>query len=100
MAKKDLRAIAQEIMGEVYTDRQSGKQMTGEQILKHGLIANISNPNGKNWAKSVELMIHLTGADITPAQRRKMKADADLAAAKARELKMRLDGMEDDDDEL
>lgn len=96
--KIDLSKLAQEILNGTFSDVK-GRQMTGAELLKHGLVANISNPNSKNWAKSVELMLQLTGGNLTPEQKKKMKAEAELAAMKVKAYKAKI-AEEDDTDEL
>ena len=61
--KNDLKKIAKEILSESFADKTTGKTLTGAEILKQGLITNIANPNGKNWAKAIVLMRELIGED-------------------------------------
>lgn len=81
--KADLRRMAQDILDGTYTDK-NGRQFTGAELIQSGLLANLGNPNSKNWGKAMDIFIQLTGANISPEQKQKMKAEAELAKAKAR----------------
>lgn len=85
--KADLRKAAQAILEATYTDKTSGKQYTGLDMFMHSIAANISNPQSKNWGKAMDCLIQLTGANITPEQKAKFKAEADLAKTRAKQLK-------------
>ncbi|MBR1749935.1 MAG: hypothetical protein IJ740_03495 [Ruminococcus sp.] len=81
--KADLRRMAQDILDGTYTDK-NGKPFTGAELIQNGLLANLGNPNSKNWGKAMDIFIQLTGANISPEQKQKIKAEAELAKAKAR----------------
>lgn len=73
--KADLRRMAQEILDGTYADK-NGKPFTGAELIQNGLLANLGNPNSKNWGKAMDIFIQLTGANISPEQKQKLKAVA------------------------
>lgn len=73
--KADLRRMAQDILDGTYTDK-NGRQFTGAELIQSGLLANLGNPNSKNWGKAMDIFIQLTGANISPEQKQKIKAVA------------------------
>lgn len=81
--KADLRRMAQDILDGTYTDK-NGKPFTGAELIQNGLLANLGNPNSKNWGKAMDIFIQLTGANISPEQKAKLKAETQLAKAKAK----------------
>lgn len=81
--KADLRRMAQEILDGTYTDK-NGRQFTGAELIQSGLLANLGNPNSKNWGKAMDIFIQLTGANMSPEQKAKLKAETKLAKAKAK----------------
>lgn len=81
--KADLRRMAQDILDGTYTDK-NGKPFTGAELIQNGLLANLGNPNSKNWGKAMDIFIQLTGANISPEQKQKLKAETQLAKAKAK----------------
>ena len=87
--KADLRRMAQDILDGTYTDK-NGKPFSGADLIQNGLMQNLSNPNSKNWGKAMDIFIQLTGANMSPEQKRKLKAETEL-------LKARVKKLEDDD---
>lgn len=87
--KADLRRMAQDILDGTYTDK-NGKPFSGADLIQNGLMQNLSNPNSKNWGKAMDIFIQLTGANMSPEQKRKLKAETELLKARAKKL-------EDDD---
>lgn len=81
--KADLRRMAQEILDGTYTDK-NGKPFTGAELIQNGLMQNLSNPNSKNWGKAMDIFIQLTSAGMSPEQKAKLKAETQLAKAKAK----------------
>lgn len=81
--KADLRRMAQEILDGTYTDK-NGKPFTGAELIQNGLMQNLSNPNSKNWGKAMDIFIQLTSAGMSPEQKAKIKAETQLAKAKAK----------------
>ena len=81
----DLRRIAQTVLDGTYKDK-NGVEVTGEELIARSLVANLANTGGKNWGKAMELVIQLTGASMTPEQKAKIKAETELAKAKAKAL--------------
>lgn len=81
--KADLRRMAQDILDGTYTDK-NGKPFSGADLIQNGLMQNLSNPNSKNWGKAMDIFIQLTGANMSPEQKAKLKAETQLAKAKAK----------------
>lgn len=81
--KADLRRMAQDILDGTYKDK-NGKQFTGAELIQNGLMQNLSNPNSKNWGKAMDIFIQLTSAGMSPEQKAKLKAETQLAKAKAK----------------
>lgn len=94
--KADLRQMAQDILSGTYTDK-NGREVTGEELVINTLIANLANPNGKNWGKALDTLIELTGAKRTPEEKEKIKAETEMLRAKAALMKGE-DGAEAVDD--
>lgn len=84
--KADLRKMAQEIFDGTFHDKH-GKEFTGEEAMIQGMVANLATPNGKNWGKAMSFMIQLFGADKTPEEQAKLKAEIALLKAKENEVK-------------
>lgn len=83
--KADLRRQAQELLDATFTDK-NGKTNTGSEILMKGMIANLSDPKGKNWSKAVDFVMQLTGNSMTKEQIAKIKAETALTKAKTKAL--------------
>lgn len=83
--KADLRKAMQEAMEATFTDKK-GKKKTGQEIAIAGIIANLSDPSGRNWGKAVEMMLLLTGQSMTKEQIAKIKAETALTKAKTKAL--------------
>ena len=79
--KADLRKMAQEVLDGTYTDK-NGREVTGEEAVIQGLVANLADPKGKNWGKAMELLIKLSGADKSREENQKLKAEVALLKAK------------------
>ena len=80
-AKADLRKVAQALLDGTFKDKQ-GREITGADLIMQGLLANIADPKGKNWAKAMDTLISLTGANITPEQREKTQMEIKALKAK------------------
>ncbi|MBO7473121.1 MAG: hypothetical protein J6U00_03830 [Ruminococcus sp.] len=81
--KADLRKMAQAVLDGTYTDK-NGKEFTGEEALISGLVANLTDPKGKNWGKAVDLLVELLGADKSREDKQKLKAEIALLKAKTK----------------
>lgn len=79
--KADLRKMAQEVLDGTYTDRR-GNQITGEEGVIQGLVANIMDPKGKNWGKAMDLLVELLGAKQSREEKQHLKAQTALIKAK------------------
>ena len=79
--KADLRRMAQEVLDGTYTDRR-GNQITGEEGVIQGLVANIMDPKGKNWGKAMDLLVELLGANKSREEKQYIKAQTALIKAK------------------
>lgn len=83
--KADLRKMAQAVLDGTHID-QRGNEVTGEELIVHSLVKNLSMPQSKNWGKAMDLLVQLTGAAQTKEMTDKLKAEAKLAKAKAAEI--------------
>lgn len=84
-AKADLRKAMQDALNSTFTDSK-GKKATGQEIVMAGLIANLSDPKARNWGKAVEVMLLLTGQNMTKEQISKLKAEIELTKAKTKAI--------------
>jgi len=95
--KADLRKAMQEALEQTFTDKK-GQKRTGQEITISGIIANLSDPNGRNWGKAVEMMLLLTGQSMTKEQIAKIKAETKLTMAKTKALEQDGGSMADIED--
>lgn len=78
--KADLRRIAQQVLDGTYKDI-NGQEITGEQLVLNGIIANLS-PNSKQWGKAMDVLIRLLDADKSKDEKAQIKAQTALIKAK------------------
>lgn len=83
--KADLRRAMQDALNSTFTDSK-GKKATGAEIVMAGLMANLSDPKARNWGKAVEVMLLLTGQNMTKEQIAKIKAEIELTKAKTKAI--------------
>lgn len=95
--KADLRKAMQEAMEATFTDK-NGNKKTGQEIAIAGIIANLSDPSGRNWGKAFEMMAMLTGQSMTKDQVAKIKAETALTKAKTKALEQDGGSMADIED--
>lgn len=79
--KADLRRMAQEVLDGTYKDRR-GNEITGEEAVIRGLVANLTDPQGKNWGKAMDLLVTLLGANKSREEKQHIKAQTELIKAK------------------
>lgn len=79
--KANLRKLAQQVLDDSYKD-SSGNEYTGAELFVRGLVSNLANPDGKNWSKTMDLLISLTGAGKSKEEVEALKAQAKLTMAK------------------
>ena len=79
--KADLRRMAQEVLDGTYKDRR-GNEITGEEAVIRGLVANLTDPYGKNWGKAMDLLVTLLGANKSREEKQQIKAQTALTKAK------------------
>lgn len=80
--KADLRRMAQEVLDGTYKDRR-GNEITGEEAVIQGLVANLADPKGKNWGKAMDLLVQLLSANKSREEKQMLKAQTALIKAKA-----------------
>lgn len=85
----NLRKVIQNVMNRTYTD-EDGEQLTGVEKLAVTLYRIAVDPSDKNCLSAMRLLIELYGEDMSPEQKRKLKAETELLKARAKKL-------EDDD---
>lgn len=83
--KKDMREMAQAILDGTFNDK-NGTPFTGAELVQNGIMANLADPNGRNWAKAMDLLVMLTGAAITPEQRENLKASTEKIKAETKRM--------------
>ena len=83
--KANLRKMAQAILDGIFTDK-NGAPFSGVDLVQNGLMANLNNPNGRNWGKAMEIIMMLTGATVSPEQRENMKAATEKIKAETRRI--------------
>ena len=71
--KADLRKAAQAVLTGTYTDK-NGNQVTGEELVIKGIIANLAKPNSRNWAKSLDVLMDLTDSKKSEDEKQRLKA--------------------------
>ena len=79
--KANLRKLAQQVLDDSYKD-SAGNEYTGAELFVRGLVSNLANPDGKNWSKTMDLLISLTGAGKSKEEIEAIKAQAKLTMAK------------------
>ena len=79
--KADLRKAAQGLLEGKYTTK-SGEVITGQEMLIRGLIANLADPKGKQWAKAVDTIMALTSASRSEEQRKRERLEVEILKAK------------------
>jgi hypothetical protein len=80
--KADLRRMAQDVLDGTYIDKNTGEQITGEELVLNGIVANL-DPNSKNWGKAMDLLVQLLGAGKSREEKQMLKAQTALIKAKA-----------------
>ena len=83
----NLRKIVQGIMNKTYTDDEYG-ELTGTEKLAVTLYKIATDPNDKNCLSAMRLLIELCGENVSPDEKKKLKAEIDLLKAR----KDKLDG--------
>ena len=81
--KADLRKAAQAVLTGTYTDN-NGKEITGEELVIRGIVANLGKPNGKHWGKALDVLMDLTDARKSEEEKQRIKAETELTLAKAK----------------
>ena len=85
--KANLRKAFREAMETTYTDKKSGRELTGEEIIIQALMANLANPNAKNFGKSLEAALTLLGAKESETDEKIKKAQLEILKAQAENIK-------------
>lgn len=83
--KADLRKAMQDALVTLFKDKK-GEEKTGQEIAIAGVIANLSDPSGRNWNAAFDKMLLLTGQSMTKEQIAKIKAETKLTMAKTKAL--------------
>lgn len=96
--KADLRKMAQDILTGTY--EINGEKKTGTDLFAEGIVQLMQNPYAKNWGKAAEVLMRLTGSDLTPDEIKKQKAEIALLKAKQQQIKsMTISGEETQEDD-
>jgi len=73
---------------------KNGEELTGEEILIKSILANLSDPKGRNWAQAAKIAMLLTGADKSDDEKALIKAEAKIAKQNAEKNDNGGDGVE------
>lgn len=96
--KADLRKMAQDILTGTY--EVDGEKKTGTELFAAGIVQLMQDPYAKNWGKAAEVLMRLTGSDLTPDEIKKQKAEIALLKAKQLQIKsMTISGEETQEDD-
>lgn len=76
--------MAQDILNGTY--EINGEKKTGTELFAQGIVELMQNPYAKNWGKAVEVLMQLTGSNLTPEEIKKQKAEIALLKAKQQQL--------------
>ena len=60
--RADMRKAMQAIISRTYTT-SDGEEIGGDELIVMNILKAAVNPKDKNWAKAVDLVIKLVGAD-------------------------------------
>ena len=85
----DLRKAIQVILDgsyNVYDETGDLKVMTGIEIIAMKIFKEAITPKSRNWGKAVDTVLKLTGADTSPEQLKKAKAEIKLIQAKIKQI--------------
>lgn len=91
--RADLKKLAQAFLDGTYTDKD-GNTLTGAELFIRSLVDALCDPSGKNWGKAMELLIQLTGADVSKAEIDREKAETQLIKAKIKQLETKFEHTE------
>lgn len=83
----NLRRVVQSIMNKTYTDNEYG-ELTGTEKLAVTLYKIATDPTDKNCLSAMRLLIELCGENVSPDEKKKLKAEIDLLKSR----KDKLDG--------
>lgn len=84
--KANLRKMMNMWLDEEHPTKKDGEVVgsaTGNQAIMNQIIANAMNPDSKNWAKSIDIILQMSGALITDEQRERQQAEIRMINAKA-----------------
>ena len=85
--KADLRKAFREAMETTYTDKKTGRELTGEEIVIQALMANLANANGRNFGKSLDAALTLLGAKESVTDEKIKKAQLEILKIQAENAK-------------
>lgn len=91
--KANLRKAMQEALEGKYKGK-NGEELTGEEILIKSILANLSDPKGRNWAQAAKIAMLLAGADKSDDEKALIKAEAKIAKQNAEKNDNGGDGVE------
>ena len=83
--KADMRRLANDVLNGEYT-MKNGEKITGYEIMLRGIMQNLSDVKSRNWGKSVDILMQLSGAYMTKEQVAKLKAETKLTQAKCKQM--------------
>ena len=83
--KADMRRLANDVLNGEYT-MKNGEKITGYEIMLRGIVQNLSDVKSRNWGKSIDVLLQLSGAYMTKEQIAKIKAETKLTQAKIKAM--------------
>lgn len=81
----NLRKVIQSIMNKTYTDDEYG-ELTGTEKLAVTLYKIATDLTDKNCLSAMRLLIELCGENVSPDERKKLKAEIELLKARKDKL--------------
>ena len=82
--RSDIKKLLQAALFDEYTDKNTGKKMTGIDGIIEKLITKALNNGDKEQLAAIKYIFFLLGVDRTEEEVKKIKAETDLIKAKVK----------------
>ena len=93
--KANIRRTVQGILDGTYTDK-NGTQKTGAEIAAIALYKVATDPRHKQFVQAQRLLYELTGQDLSPEDKKRIKLDLKTRALENELLQKKIDAAEED----
>ena len=93
--KANVRRTVQGILDGTYTDK-NGTKKTGAEIAAIALYKVATDPRHKQFVQAQRLMYELTGQDLSPADRKRIRLDLKTRELENELLQKKIDAAEED----